>query len=183
MISVEKKESIKMDCNLMYQSYYRQIYVFIYRLTGNAEETSDLVHETFLKLYLSLKKGLIPENSKAWIYRIASNTCFTFLKRRAKFRDILKKKSEEFLGDSESAPYHPRNKIEQNLILKERLASIRKAFDKLPLKDRLILELFQNGLSYPEIARVLKMKEISIGKKLFRARRNLAQYIREEERQ
>jgi len=180
MVSAEKKESYMLEFNLMYKKYYRPIYIFIYRLTGNVEETTDLVHETFLKLFSALKKGLILDDSKAFIYRIASNTCFTFLKRRAKFREILKKNSKEFLRDSKSGSH---DEIEHNFIRKENLSLIRRAFNRLPVKDRFVLELFKNGLSYPEIARVLKMKETSIGKKLFRARQNLALLIKQEDSQ
>ncbi len=59
---------------VLYEKYYKQIYVFIYRRTDQEELSADLCSITFLKAMLHLKKYVdrgLPFS--AWLFRIALN--------------------------------------------------------------------------------------------------------------
>jgi RNA polymerase sigma-70 factor, ECF subfamily len=59
---------------VLYDRYYRQIYLFVYKRTGDEELAGDLVSQVFLKAMVNLPKYQykgVPFS--AWLYRIASN--------------------------------------------------------------------------------------------------------------
>jgi RNA polymerase sigma-70 factor, ECF subfamily len=58
----------------LYEKYYKQIFLFIYRRTDEEELTADLCSQVFLKAIVNLPKYEykgVPFS--AWLYRIASN--------------------------------------------------------------------------------------------------------------
>jgi len=67
----------------------RELHVHCYRMVGNFEEAEDLVQETFLRAWRA-RGGFDGGNLRAWLYKIATNTCLDAikrLKRRAPGRD------------------------------------------------------------------------------------------------
>jgi RNA polymerase sigma-70 factor (ECF subfamily) len=58
------------------------VYVFIVRLTGNTEEAADLAQETFLKVWKSLKQFDQKQRFKTWVFAIARNTVFDYLRKK-----------------------------------------------------------------------------------------------------
>lgn len=152
----------------IYQQYFQRIYRFIYRLTADPEETKDITQDAFIKLYHYMQKRKEPENPGAWLFRVACNTCYTLLKTKERRRKIMENQPADPSG----------NDVEDQLIREEEINMVRNAFNQLPVQDRLILELYQSELPYREIARIIKVKPSTIGKKLFRARHKLAQQIK-----
>jgi RNA polymerase sigma factor (sigma-70 family) len=63
------------------EAYRRELRVHCYRLTGSFDEAEDLVQETLLHAWRSrdqLEDGAV---LRAWLYKIATNTCLDFLRR------------------------------------------------------------------------------------------------------
>lgn len=59
---------------VLYERYYRQMFLFVYKRTGEEEIAGDLVSQVFLKAMVNLPKYQykgVPFS--AWLYRIASN--------------------------------------------------------------------------------------------------------------
>ena len=156
----------------IYRQYSQRIYRFIYRLTGDPEETKDITQDAFVKLYHYMQKRKEPDDPRAWLFRVACNTCYTLLKTKERRRKIIENQPNEPSG----------NGVEDRFIREQEMNMVRKAFNQLPVQDRLILELYQSELPYREIARIIKVKPSTIGKKLFRARHKLAQKITGEEK-
>lgn len=142
------------------KNQYEAIYRFLFKMTGQPEAALDLTQETFIKFYEYLEGNAMPENPGAWLYRVVSNLCKNQLKRQNTFHRIL-------LGlfPSDSHITH----IEEKVIQDEELAMLRSAFTKPPVRDRLLLQLFQEGLSYAKIAESLQIGKTSVGKMLSRA--------------
>ncbi|MCP5108919.1 MAG: RNA polymerase sigma factor, partial [bacterium] len=82
-----------LDFNDLYEQYFHHIYRFAYSLMGHPEEAGDITQETFIKLYRRIEAGEEIRTPKAWIYRVASNSCYNLLKRKKMFRDILEKEN------------------------------------------------------------------------------------------
>src|SRR5512140_2322677 len=61
-------------------AYGDRIYGFGRRVCGDIEDARDIVQETLLQAYLSLKDLEHPEALRSWLYRVASNACM--MKRR-----------------------------------------------------------------------------------------------------
>lgn len=129
-------------------------------MIGSAEDAKDATQEVFVKLYGYMKEGKKPENPKAWLYKVAANNCLNFLKRNKNYLRIV----EENL-----IPKKTQENIEESIIKDERVRLVKKAIVKLPEKDRAILMLYHDNLSYTEIAQVMNMQKSSVGKALSRA--------------
>lgn len=60
--------------NVLYEKYYKPIFVFVYRRTGDEELTADITSHVFLKALMNIKKFEfkgVPFS--AWLFRIAFN--------------------------------------------------------------------------------------------------------------
>ena len=53
----------------------RKIYNLAWRMVGNREDAQDIVQETFLSVFKSIKSLRDPGSFSTWLYRIALNHC------------------------------------------------------------------------------------------------------------
>lgn len=69
-----KKKQDKEAANALILYYYKEIYAYVYRQTGNEELAKDLTQDIFIQI---LQKITMFDHKKAsfrtWMYRIASN--------------------------------------------------------------------------------------------------------------
>ena len=69
-----KKKQDKEAANTLISYYYKEIYAYVYRQTGNEELAKDLTQDIFIQI---LQKIAMFDHKKAsfrtWMYRIASN--------------------------------------------------------------------------------------------------------------
>jgi RNA polymerase sigma-70 factor (ECF subfamily) len=71
---VEAAQKDARHFGVLYEKYYRQIFLFIYKRTSDDEVAGDIAAQVFLKAMVSLPKYSyrgVPFS--AWLYRIASN--------------------------------------------------------------------------------------------------------------
>jgi len=155
----------------VYEIYFNRIYKFVFRLTGQEDDARDLTQETFMKLNNHLPSFLNHENPKAWVYKVAANACLNHLKRKEHYRKIVDEVGRENAAAAST---------EEEFIKNENLKQLRKGLEKLLPRDQIILSLYQDGLSYSNMAEILKVKKTSIGKILSRAVEKLARQISEE---
>jgi RNA polymerase sigma-70 factor (TIGR02960 family) len=66
------------------EPHRRELHVHCYRMTGSFEEAEDLVQETFLRAWRARKRFEGGPLFRAWLYRIATNTCLDALRRKAR---------------------------------------------------------------------------------------------------
>ena len=142
----------------------------------DASLADDAAQEAFLKAYRSLDKFRSDSAFSTWIYRIASNTCLDFLRKRSRERS----ESLEALTDSEgervrdifaAKPDDPVPAEDTDLL--ERVLA------ELPEDYRLILTLREiQGLDYKELADTLDCSLDAVKARLKRARQRVDQITR-----
>lgn len=156
------------------KKYSKIIAGLIRRMVKDEDDVADLVQETFIKVYNSIKSYKFEYSFAAWIYRIASNNCIDFI-RRKKFHFIPiqtdnKKFDDEQFIEIEDTDKTPDDKI----IEKEQQEILQKAIEDLPEKYREIIKLrHYEELDYLEIAKKLNMPLGTVKATLFRARKIL----------
>lgn len=105
-----------------------------------------------------------------WIYRIAVNTCLTYLrseKRQAK--DELTPELEETKGEEVS---------EKN----EQVAMLYKCISKLEESERIIITMVLDEVPYPEIAEISGISEGNLRVKVHRIKQRLTELYNQYER-
>lgn len=150
--------------------YQTRLYNLAYRITGDREESKDLVQESFLRAYRALPTFRQGSPFSPWLFRIAVNVCLNYLRqRRERPADIVD--MEEHLGDgSVGVP----EMVEQ----RETQEVVQKAILRLPEHYRAVILLrHQQDLTYEEMAQVLDMPLGTVKTHLFRAREKLKEIL------
>lgn len=154
-----EKEMLQM----FYQRYSREIYLYLYLLCKSHETAGDLMQEVFLKALLSFEEG----NLRAWLYKVARNTCFNHLRQR---------KRETHLDDAQKlesghSPIESYLQDEQNRILYQGMMT-------LPRRQREILELYYfSEMSFKEIAVLLQLTPENVRVLAHRGKKALKMYM------
>jgi RNA polymerase sigma-70 factor (ECF subfamily) len=61
--------------NLLVRQWETKVYNLAWRFLGNREDAQDVVQETFLSVFRSIRKLREPRSFSTWLYRIALNHC------------------------------------------------------------------------------------------------------------
>lgn len=155
----------------IYDRYSRPLHAYAYRLLGSAAAADDVVQDTFLQAWLSLGQLRDDERLEAWLYRIASNRCFSVLRRKR----LLSLFSLDRLRGAEAR--HERN--DQEGVAERDLVA--RALRRLSpgLAACLILR-HADGFSCEEIGEVLGISTQAVWTRLSRARAAFAEAYRRE---
>ena len=143
-----------------YDKYKNTVYSVIFNYVRNAEDSSDLTQDAFVKL---LESGIDYESDdhlKAWLIRVAINLSKNHLKFSSKFSD----------EEVPELPYYDKHGDEQDIL---------SAVMQLPEKYRVPLHLFYYE-DYPvaRIARMLGRRESTVRSDLHRGRLLLEKRLR-----
>lgn len=125
----------------IYEQYFDKVYYKVLGIVKNSDDAEDISQEVFISVYKNLKKFREESSVFTWIYRIAINKTYDFLKKNKIMLEI----NEEIL----SLEYNI--DIESNVILKEKL-------DKISMQERefiILKDLY--GYKLKEIADMKQM--------------------------
>ena len=64
------------------KKYYKLVNNLIYRMIYNKEDVEDLTQEAFIKAFNSLEKFDHQFAFSTWLYKIASNNCIDYLRKK-----------------------------------------------------------------------------------------------------
>jgi RNA polymerase sigma-70 factor (ECF subfamily) len=162
------------DFEILQKKYKRVISSLIRRMIKDEDDIDDLTQETFIKTYNALDKFQHGFSFSSWIYRIASNTCIDFLrKKRFNFvyidQPINNNEEEQFI-EIEDSSYQP----DKEYLINERKNILKNAIDTLPENYREIIKMrHEDELDYKEISTQLDIPLGTVKAHLFRARKLL----------
>ncbi|MDS7593951.1 sigma-70 family RNA polymerase sigma factor [Agrobacterium tumefaciens] len=124
----------------------------ILRIVQNDAEADELTQEAYLRARRALQ-DTVPDNLEAFLWRTARNLALDHLRRR-KVRSIFEKHDATETDIAEIPDVGP--DLEEQAIQRERLRLFTQALEALPRRVRQVWHLGRiEGLSYPEIARLL----------------------------
>lgn len=148
-----------MDLQDLYTATFRRALL----LLGDRHEAEDAAQEAVTRL-LGQGNGTV-KNPGAWLRQVVSRLAYDALRRGQRTRDLPPE--DERLTDE--GPPDPA----QVMVEHEQARLVRAALDRLAPRDRLILLLRTEGLSYKEIAQAARCRPGSVGTLLARAERRL----------
>jgi RNA polymerase sigma-70 factor (ECF subfamily) len=160
------------------RQYDQQVLRLALHLTGSEHEAKDIYQEAFLKVYRNLGNFRFECSFYTWIYRIVSNLCMDYLRRKQVRKEDpttrVGSEGEEFdLLDQvpdERAGASP----EQDLLRREMGKRIGRALSKLSPRERMVFEMkHYQGLKLRTIGEALNTSEETAKNTLFRATQKL----------
>ena len=155
----------------IFYHYTPQIYHFILGKTKSEEITEEILQEVFIKVWNKREKFEEVTNFEDYLFTIAANNTYNFLRRMVNDEKLKKKVWESIQNFS--------NITEETLDLKESRALIDKAVDKLsPQKKKIFILSREQGLSHAEIAEQLNISPSTVNNQLTEALRFIKEYIK-----
>ena len=162
--------------------YQTAVFNVAYRFLGNRQDAEDAAQEAFVRAFRALDRFDGQRPFAPWIKRITAHHCLNRLEA-AKIRPFIPETDLAAPGESavtldKWAQQNPNP--EQMLLAQEQAGNIRAAIVDLPPRYRMAIELrhFQQ-LSYEEMAVVMERPLSSVKSDLFRARKMLAEKLKE----
>lgn len=139
----------------IYAQNYTRMFRVAQKMVGDVDNASDIVQEVFIYLLNKLNSGYVIFHTDTWLYRATINKSIDSLKKQNRLRTM------ESLKESETD-----EKLFDN---KEITYAMNRAVAKLKHKEKIIVVLYSEGLSYKEIAIASGIRFSSIGKTLSRS--------------
>ncbi|MGM0669421.1 MAG: sigma-70 family RNA polymerase sigma factor [Gemmatimonadota bacterium] len=152
-----------MDINALFDEVYPSLFRYCHRLTADTDAAEDVAQETFVRL-LERRPDGVGDGLRPWMYRVATNLIRDRARQEANRGRIL----------AGVPPRDPTPSPEGMLERSEEIRKVREVLNRLSLRDREMLILRQEGLSYKEIAQVLDVAPTSVGTLLARSLKRFA---------
>ncbi len=158
---------------IIIREYKDGLILYLNGIVDNIRTAEELTEDTFVKIGIKKPKYNIAKASfKTWLYTIARNTAFDYLRRRAK---------DTHLSIDDCAGISDERDIECSYITEERKRVLHRALRHISPQYRQILWLiyFEN-FSIRESAKIMKKSEHSIETLVYRARTALRSELEKE---
>jgi len=162
------------------KKYRKSVYYMLLKMVKNADDAEDLTQEAFAKAFNSIEKFDSKFAFSTWLFRIATNNCIDFIRKKRVQTVSIDQPVEGDDGSSMRFDVKDENLDPNESMLKQqRKRYLRMAIDRLPEKYRVLVELrYFQELSYEEVANELQIPLGTVKAQLFRARELLNQELK-----
>lgn len=147
----------------LFQAHADGVFRLATLMLGRTADAEDVVQETFLRLLRHVAEGRPLPNARGWLYTVAAHACRDAQRRSRRWLPWLA------AGDARQSADRPDDA--------EGLEPIRLALRKLPARDRLLIALRADGLSYAEISAAAGVRLTSVGRLMARALERLSREL------
>jgi len=155
---------------LLLNRYRDSIYFMLLKMVNNPSDAEDLTIEAFGKAFRSLDTFTPNFAFSTWLFKIATNNCIDFIRKKQASPAIVNQGSDEndiYTINIQSDAPDP----EEALIIRQRIAELREVVSQLKPRYRNLIELrYYKEYSYEEISKELNLPIGTIKAQLFRAK-------------
>ena len=163
-LSIENNNDAFREIVLHYQS---MVYSLSFKILNNEQDTKDIVQETFIKVWLNLKKYNSNKEFTNWIYTIATNLCLDKLRSSKHFST-----NEDF--ENKIFDFISSDNVEQKMMDEEFGKIVLLLTNELTPKQKIVFSLHcLDGLEVKEITEITGMTPAKIKSNLFLARKKI----------
>lgn len=162
--------------SFLMSKYKEALYFMLLKMVNSKSDAEDLTLEAFGKAFKNLHQYTPVYAFSTWLFKIASNNCIDFLRKRKGVTVPIDggniegvEAKENVMGLKSFAP-----DPEEKLIRKQKAIILRTVVRRLKPRYRNLVELrYFKELSYDEIAKELNLPLGTVKAQLFRAREKL----------
>ncbi|WP_299334484.1 RNA polymerase sigma factor [uncultured Psychroserpens sp.] len=184
MTETEFIEALKSGSRASYSKllddYQQKVFATCLSFVPNKEDAEDIAQEVFVEVFRSISKFKKQSKLSTWIYRITTNKCLEFIrKRNAKKRFAFMQSITGQNFELDRTNYftemnHPGIILEN----KEKQELLFLAINNLPEAQRLVFTLNKiDGKSYQEVCDITEKSLSSVESLMFRAKKNLQKLL------
>jgi RNA polymerase sigma-70 factor, ECF subfamily len=180
------KEGDREAFRVIFERYHRRAYTLALGVVHNPDDALDVVQEAFLRAHRHL--GGFEGNASlyTWLYRIVMNVAIDHLRKHNRnvtvdYDDAVAHLDTDAPADlAQLVPQLVNGNPAKELGRREIREKIDEALAKLSANHRSVLVMREiDGLSYEEMAKVMKCSKGTIMSRLFHARRYMQKYLLE----
>lgn len=163
--------------------YRDSVYFMLLKMVNNKDDADDLTIEAFGKAFKRLHQYTPNFAFSTWLFKIASNNCIDFIRKKKKNTLSLDKTFENEEGnekgmDVKSEWLDPEEKV----IKKQKIKLMHDLVDKLKPRYKQLVEMrYFDEMSYEEISEQLNLPLGTVKAQLFRAREFLYNILKNSE--
>ncbi|HAR20414.1 MAG TPA: RNA polymerase subunit sigma-24 [Cytophagales bacterium] len=162
--------------------YRRPLYHLVLKMVRNQEDAEDLTIESFSKAFRNLAKFNADFTFSTWLFRIATNNCIDFLRRKKLSTTSIDNSFLDDGGDDMRMEIRDKDLNPQEVAIREqKIELVRIIVNKLPKKYKLLVGLrYFEELSYEEIATETGAPLGTVKAQLHRARELLYDLVKDK---
>ena len=162
--------------------YKDAIYFMLLKMVNNKSDAEDLTIEAFGKAFKNLHQYSPSYAFSTWLFKIASNNCIDFLRKRKGVYVSIETNQDNNDNDQSVRLKSGDPDPEEKLIRIQKAILLRRIVHKLKPRYRTLVELrYFREYSYEEIAKELQLPLGTVKAQLFRAREMLFKMIESTE--
>lgn len=155
---------------MLFQRYYREVYCYLYGLSGDASLSEDLASDVFVEVVKSIAAFRGEADIRTWIFSIARYKWYGYLRKQKRMTTepladwvaTEARSPEERYGDRETA------------------ARILELLELEPEQTKHIVLLRSEGYSFCEIGKMLGVSENSARVLEFRVKKKIRERLKKE---
>lgn len=162
------------------QAYHARVYGILMGMVHHEDDARDLAQQVWIKVWNKLHTFKGESDFYTWLYRLTTFAGLDFLRKRKRLREANWIEELEPVRDPDdvtapSVVSRPDRTAEANEIRTE----FDEALKSLSVEHRTALILRElEGLSYDEIARVMKCRRGTVMSRIFYARKEMQEQLR-----
>ncbi len=133
--------------NQLVRKYQQRIYWHIRKMVFDHQDTDDILQEVFIKVWKNLHRFRQDSGLYTWIYRIATNECLNFIKKKKRAAIFSISDYQEVMA----------SKVDHNIQLDGECIEreLHKALLTLPDKQRLVFNMrYFDEMAYEQISQI-----------------------------
>lgn len=170
---IRSEETRTYGFNLLVREYQERVYWHVRKMVIDHDDADDLVQEIFVKVWKNL--GSFREDAKlyTWIYRIATNECLTFLKKKKRkffvpINDVQGELMEKLDADEQLSGDEVQLKLQKALL-------------KLPDKQRMVFNMkYFDDMKFKDIAEITKTSVGALKANYHHAVKKIEEFLNED---
>ncbi len=160
--------------------HQKKVYNLCLRMSANADDALDLSQEAFLRAWRALGQYQFEASFSTWLFRLTSNICIDFLRRKKRRQETsLTESYEDSDEGAELSVPDTQPSPEQQAMTNETRIELVRAMEQLSPEHREILQLrVIEDLPYEQIADILGVRVGTVKSRLARARLSLRKILK-----
>ena len=164
------------------KQYQKRAFNISYRMLGNVEDAKDVTQDSFIKIYKSIRKFKGQSSFSTWLYKVVTNTCLDFIRKRDKHKVYsYDQPSETEDGEIIREFADLKNNTEEIVERKLLKDTVNKAINLLSENHKTMIVLRDiRGFSYDQIAQILTCSQGTVKSRMNRARHVLKNLLEEK---